>query len=559
MLLHLQILDFAIIPSLDLEFSPGFTAISGETGAGKSILVDALGLLLGDRSDSQWVRAGADKAELSAEFTIADNSEALAWLQAQELDQNHDCLLRRSIAANGRSRAWINGTPVTVSQLAELGNLLVELHGQNEHVQLTGPGRQLQLLDQTGHYAGNLRTVAESWTVWRDAERRYRELREAAAVPAGELDLLRHQLKELDAEDLTAESIAETEQEHRILAQGESLLQALDQAMGTLDDENGGVGTGISRAASALERFARDSRPIDDALRMLQEARINCQEAVSTLSQAAEKVDLSPERLEQVSARLDRLGDLSRKHRVELEALASVREELRARLDRAELFESRRNSIEADCANALKDYRNAALQLSGQRIEHAGTLSGRVRELMQELGMAGGQFSFEVTHDPERTPSVTGDDRVIMKVSANPGIPPAPLSKIASGGELSRISLAIKVACMGSAAHSRTQVFDEVDAGVGGETANAVGRMLQATARHGQALCVTHLAQVAVRADQQLQVSKRSGGEQTEVDTRPLGAEERVEEVARMLAGNVSAQSRAHAREMLESAGSALH
>lgn len=551
MLLHLHIRDFAIVPLLEQDFQPGFTAISGETGAGKSILVDALGLLLGERADSQWVRHGAESAELSAEFDLCDNPPARAWLQEQSLDADGACLLRRVILAGGRSRAWINGTPVTVQQLAELGGLLVELHGQNQHVRLAGRRRQLELLDETGEHAALVDATRTAFTRWRDLRDALEAQRAATGSTPGEIDFMRSQLTELQQLALPAQELAELEQEHRLLAGASGLLEALAAADAGLESDELGVAEQLGRVLHQLDAYRELQPDIDAACRMLEEARINCREAQASLRAAGDRVDLSPERLVEVEMRLSALNALSRKHRVPMAGLPVLAGELAVRLDAAEHFESRREALEQQLAAALKVYRDAAAALSEARKAQAERLSGKVEAQMSELGMAGGRFLVQLAFDPDREPSQMGDDRAEVLVSANPGIPPGPLAKIASGGELSRISLAIKVAGT-RAGTGRVQVFDEVDAGIGGETAHAVGRMLQRAAEGGQALCVTHLAQVAVRARQQLRVHKEPGKASARVDARVLSDDDRVEEIARMLDGRLSERSREHARELLE-------
>ncbi len=556
MLLHLHIRNFAIVPSLEQDFLSGFTAISGETGAGKSILVDALGLLLGARSDAGWVRAGADRAELNAEFAVTGNDAASDWLREHELDTGDSCLLRRSIQAGGRSRAWINGTPVTVGQLAELGHLLVEVHGQNEHVRLAAHAEQLALLDRTGQLDRETAATAEAFDAWRAAREQLREQSEGAALPPSEIEFLTFQLSELEGASLPPDAIAKLEGEHRLLSASGDLLKALDRSTGLLDDEADGATARLQAALGALAPFENLADEVREVRSMLDEALINAREAASALSGLSSDVELDPERLQTVEAQLSALGDLARKHGVAMEDLDGVRDRLARRLDQASRFDEIREALERDCEGRLRTYRDSAERLSRARKRQAKTLAGRVVDLMGELGMEGGRFEIRVEHDAQAEPSRRGTDQVEMRVSANPGIAAAPLARVASGGELSRISLAIKVATADSGA--RTQVFDEIDAGVGGDTANAVGRLLKKVAQGGQALCVTHLAQVAVRADQQLKVSKETGLEQTSVDARVLEAEARVEEIARMLGGTVSDQSRAHAREMLDAAATTL-
>jgi DNA repair protein RecN (Recombination protein N) len=551
MLSHLHIQDFAIAPELDVEFHPGFTVITGETGAGKSILVDALGLLLGDRSDASWVRAGAERAELSADFGIGGNQAARRWLQDAELASGDQCLLRRSIAANGRSRAWINGTAVTIQQLAELGELLVELHGQNEHLALTRPREQLRLLDACGNYAEELQRTAGAYRDWKSRSEDFAQLEASTAIAPAEAELLRYQHEELQAHALPAAELRALEEEHRLLSHSGELLATLSDCLDTLDRDDGGILGELHRVQHRLRGLQDLDRGMAEAGRMLEEAAINIQETAGSLRHALDRVDLSPERLAAVRSQLDRLGDLARKHQLPMEQLASRRDELGERLERSEHYAERRARLRAEVAQALADYRAAADALSQRRRTQAEALSERVTGLMAELGMADGIFRLETTAPADAPPSPQGSDRAQILVSANPGMPAGPLAKIASGGELSRISLAIKVAT--ARGEQRTQVFDEVDAGIGGDTANTVGRLLQRLAADGQALCVTHLAQVAARANRQLRVDKQTVEGLLRVDTRLLDEAQRIAEIARMLSGSASEQSLAHARELLKS------
>jgi DNA repair protein RecN (Recombination protein N) len=549
MLSHLHIQDFAIAPELELDFEPGFTVITGETGAGKSILVDALGLLLGDRSDASWVRAGAERAQLHAEFTLAHNEAARRWLADAELGDEAQCLLRRSIAANGRSRAWINGTPVTVQQLGELGALLVELHGQNEHLSLTRAAQQLQLLDHSGRYASLRENVSAAHAEWRALERDFAALAESSALDAGELDLLRYQHQELEQHAIEPDALEALEAEHALLSRSGDLLESLDYGLAALTGEENALTDQLHRVIQRLTPFEEFDANIAEACKMLQEAAINAQEAGGSLRFALDRIDMSPERLEAVRLQLGQLGDLARKHHLTLEQLPEHRDELARRLEQAEDFEGHRAGLEQELAASLARYREIAARLSQARAEHAQALSERVTGLISELGMQGGVFELRVRPEPEGKPSRYGDDRIELLVSANPGFPPGPLAKIASGGELSRISLAIKVATASN--EQRTQIFDEVDAGIGGDTANTVGRLLHRLSTGGQALCVTHLAQVAVCANRQLRVDKHTTADTVQLGTQLLDHKQRVEEIARMLSGRPSEQSLAHARELL--------
>jgi len=553
MLRFLQIRDFAIVDSLDLDVAAGFTCITGETGAGKSILVGALGLLCGERADSSAIRSGAEKSELSAEFLLPLGHPARGWLAAAELDDGESCLLRRVIGSNGRSRAWVNGTVVTLQQLAELGELLVEIHGQNEHIRLVRNDEQFRLLDSGEDHDGELQRVRECFRAWQALDQERQALLQEQPLDAGERDLLQYQVQELTNEMLPPGQFAELEAEHRVLARGTEILETLESAQQTLEAEPTGASRSLHRAAERLERHAELDRDIGAAAGLLREAVINCDEALNSIQAALSRLDLSPERIGQLERQLGSQHDLARKHRVEPEQLQQVLDRLQARLERADSQEQRLNDIDRELATTLRQYREAAAALHRRRAERAGQLAAGVTELMQELGMVGGRFEFEVKLDPEQAPSSRGSDRLELRVSANAGIPPGPLRKVASGGELSRISLAIKVASRAGSG-TVTQIFDEVDAGIGGDTANAVGALLLSLSAGGQALCVTHLAQVAVFADQQIRVLKTTDDESTKVRTHLLRDSDRVDEIARMLGGRLSAQSRAHASELLATA-----
>ncbi|MFT5371367.1 MAG: DNA repair protein RecN (Recombination protein N) [Lysobacterales bacterium] len=553
MLNHLYIKDFAIIPSLELEFQAGFTVITGETGAGKSILVDALGLLLGQRSDSTWVRQGANKAELTAGFSLDDNPAAAQWLAGAGLDTDEQCLLRRIITDSGRSRAWINGSPVTVQQLVDLGHLLVEIHGQNEHIKLTSPSRQFQLLDRSGDFDTQLTQVRDSFVHWKELKSEFQEMEQQSGISPAELEYLKFQFQELKNLAIAGPEVLKLEQEHRKLAKGGALMEALDYSATALDADESGIHTLLQRVIGRLQPYLELDPSISEVHKMLSEAAVNCQEAALSVRHASENVDLSPERLNQVTSQLSALADLARKHQVPMEDLGGVKDSFSVRLLNSENFASIRDGLQAQCDEALATYRECASSLSAARKNQAGILSAAVTELMSGLGMPGGVLEVHAHHNPQAPPSPLGDNRVEVLVSANPGVDPGPLARIASGGELSRISLAIKVASSGSRS-SRTQIFDEVDAGIGGDTANAVGVLMQKLAQGTQALCVTHLAQVAVCADHQIQVRKEAMKDRIAVDTTILIEDERIDEIARMLGGRISDQSRRHASEMLSAA-----
>jgi DNA repair protein RecN (Recombination protein N) len=550
MLNFLQIRDYAIIDQLDLELRSGFTCITGETGAGKSILVGALGLLCGDRADTAAIRQGATRAELNAGFELAEGSPALHWLREAAMDDGNLCLLRRAVSEGGRSRAWINGTAVNLQQLAVLGDLLVEIHGQNEHIRLVDPAEQFRLLDGGGDYAQALNTMRAAYQRWKSLEDEHQALLQEKPLDAGDLDLLRYQVRELEATMMSPEAFAELESEFRRLAKGKEILAALETSVDALDSDNSGAVASIHKSAERLQAHADLDPHISEAVGLLREAVINCDEALTSLQNALSRLDLSPERMAELEQRLGAQYELARKHRVEPENLSATLQQLEERLERAGSLEQRLERVAQERESALTDYRRLAEEVHAARAARAKSLALAVTDLMQQLGMPGGRFSLRVRFEPEGPPSARGSDRLELRVSANPGSEPGPLKKVASGGELSRISLAIKVAAR-SGTPAATQIFDEVDAGIGGETANAVGALLKSLSVHGQSLCVTHLAQVAAFADQQVCVRKTADVEQTRVETALLAEHERVDEIARMLGGRVSEQSRAHATELL--------
>lgn len=561
MLQHLSIRDFAIVPRQDLDLESGFTVITGETGAGKSLIVDALSLLSGRRADTELIREGAEKAELNGEFDLGEHHPATAWLREAEMDDEHSCLLRRVISRSGRSRAWINGTPVTLNQLAELGALLVEIHGQNEHIRLGDPDARFQLLDHGGGYDKELVAVEQTYGSWHACDAELERLRSASALDAGELELLQHQLKELETSALPADAVAALESEQKRLAGGTELMSALEYASRALsdssDDDAPAIAEQLYQVVASLEPLEEADPRIAEALAMIRESAINCEEARKVVEQVGSDIDLSPERLREVEAQLGALYDLSRKHRCTIEELEQARDALAERIEQSSTLESRIAHLEKQREEALEAYVQAESRLHKARSKRAAALGKAVSSQMQTLAMEGGQFRIEIEPLTDARPSPRGRVRIALMVSANAGVSPGPLRKVASGGELSRISLAIKVANrelreQAGRNDPPVQIFDEVDAGVGGDTANAVGSLLRTIAGDAQTLCVTHLAQVAARAHHQVKIEKSTEGKQLSVNATVLENVAREEEIARMLSGKVSDSSLAHARELIK-------
>jgi len=549
MLRHLAIRQFAIISELEIEISPGFTAITGETGAGKSILVDALSLLLGARAESGLIAAGSNQAELEAIFHLEADEPARSWLREQALDQGEELIVRRVLTTPSGSRTWINGRSATVGQLSELGSLLVEIHGQHEHQQLEKPATQRQLLDRQID-AALIEEVSENHAQWRQAQQAVDAFEQESGDPE-QLELQRFQVRELKSLALHEGEFESLELEQERLARSDDVRLALAGAARALDGDDGlNARSLLQQALSALEPV-RDLQPsLGDTAHMLEEARINVDEALAELDRMASDDDAEPQRLETINQRLESALDLARKHRVRPTQLPDLTKHLDEQLERLENQGQQRDGLRAALQQSTARWQQSAERLSQARAHAAAGLSATVRGRLADLGMDSAELRFVVQPDADSAPAPHGHDRVIIEFSANPGQPLQPLAKVASGGELSRVALALMIAA-GSNEGPKTRIFDEIDAGVGGETAHVVGRFLRQAASDGQAMCVTHLAQVAACADHQLRVRKETGQGATALAVESLDDETRQREIARMLGRADSEKSLAHAAEML--------
>jgi DNA repair protein RecN (Recombination protein N) len=536
MLRHLSIKDFAVVVATELEFGPGMTVISGETGAGKSLLVDALGFLSGTRADSGMVRHGAERAELSAEFALDQVPLALDWLREQEFDDGDACQLRRTLRADGGSRAWINGRPATLSQLGALARRLVEIHGQHEHQALLSRPSQLALLDAFARHPTLLEAVRQAAERWSELQRELEALSARGDV-SERLDWLAHQIDELDRESLEPESIAELDAGHRRQAHAASLISGCDEAIAGLGGEGAtGVSNRLQQLRQGLARLREFEPRLGEVDAMLDSAAIQLDEAALLLERIRADLDVDPAQFEDMERRLGRLHELARKHRVAPEALAAG---------------ERLSVLDAEMATAAAAWRKAAAELGASRRKAATVLAKATSTLVGELGMGGGQFEIAVEPTPEARPDAQGAERVDFLVSANAGQPPRPLRKVASGGELSRISLAIELAALGHDAIP-TMVFDEVDSGIGGAVAQIVGQKLRALGERRQVLCVTHLPQVSAQGHAHYRVSKAATTGVTQSAVQLLDPAQRQEELARMLGGvEISDEARAAAQRLL--------
>jgi DNA repair protein RecN (Recombination protein N) len=510
MLRLLSIRNFVVVDTLDVEFGPGLTVLTGETGAGKSILLDALSLLLGDRFELRQLRPGAERAELAAEFDATDAPAVSAWLAEQELAGNADeVLLRRTLDAQGRSRAWINGRPATLAHLKDLGERLVDLHGQNAHQSLAQPEAQRNLVDAFGGFTALSREVAEGFRAWRAAIEKSEAAAQAAQATSTEREFLDARRRELAALNVTETEWADLSAAQSRLANAADLIDAATQGGEALAEGDDALVTRLTQLTQRLKAAAANDPALGAVVALLEPAAVELEEAARALRDYLRRLDLDPAELRRVETRLSAIHDIARRHRVRPEALPALLAETEARL--AALAESADAEMLARrVALAAAKFRTDALHLAKKR-RFAGTeLAHRVTAAMQALSMEGGRL--EVALDPLAAPASYGLDEVELRVAAHPKQALGPLSRVASGGELSRIALAIQV--VGSeVGQIPTLVFDEVDSGIGGAVAANVGRLLQTLGSDRQVLCVTHLPQVAACADAHYRVSKSGNGE----------------------------------------------
>lgn len=555
MLTHLNIQNFTLVDQLDLDIKPGMTVITGETGAGKSIVLDALALTLGDRAEADRVRMGASRADITATFDTSAIPSAQEWLMNMDLqqpDNPQECLLRRLINNEGKSKSYINGQPVTLQQLRILGEMLIDIHSQHEHQSLLLKDTHRRLLDDFANQSELAKQVRLAFREWQSRLEHYVHLRDNAAEVSARFQLLSYQVDELEQLGLQPGELDKLEAEQRSLANAEDILHGSQQLAAICSDDEQGLTITLHRALQIMRNLPEKSAALQAAEELLVGAQIQVDEARHEIDRHIDSFNLDPERLAVVEDRLTAIYDIARKHRIQPEELPQLVERLSAELEQLEGGDAKLDQLAQQVASAEKAYRQLAEQLSAKRTKAGISLAKQVNEQLKQLAMENAKLTVSLIPQTDK-PSATGLEEVEFLISTNPGQSPRPLAKVASGGELSRISLAIQVITAQTSA-TPTLVFDEVDVGIGGATGDVVGKLLRQLGEKGQVICVTHLAQVASKGHQHLQVVKTASKTSAESTLIELEGDAKVEEIARMLGGiKVTEQSLAHAREILSS------
>ncbi len=553
MLTHLNIQNFTLVDRLDLDIKAGMTVITGETGAGKSIVLDALALTLGDRAEADRVRTGASRADITATFDTSAIPSAQEWLlnmDLQQPDNPQECLLRRLINNEGKSKSYINGQPVTLQQLRILGEMLIDIHSQHEHQSLLIKDTHRRLIDEFAGQTDLAKQVRLAFREWQSRLEHFIHLRDNAADVSARFQLLSYQFNELEQLGLQPGEQAKLEAEQRSLANAEEILHGSQQLAAFCGDDEQGLSVNLHRALHILRNLPEKSAALQTAEELLTSAQIQVEEAQHEIDRHIDSFNLDPARLAVVEDRLSAIYDIARKHRIQPEELPAFIEKLSAELEQLQGGDGKLDQLAQQVAQAEKAYRQLAEQLSAKRSKAGTSLAKQVNEQLKLLAMTNANLSVSLLPLADK-PGPNGLEDVEFLISTNPGQAPRPLAKIASGGELSRISLAIQVITAKTSA-TPTLVFDEVDVGIGGATGDVVGQLLRQLGERGQVICVTHLAQVASKGHQHLQVVKTASKKSAESTLVELSGEGKVEEIARMLGGlKITDQSLAHAREML--------
>lgn len=550
MLRSLQIRNFAIIDEIDITFNDDMTVLTGETGAGKSILIDALSLVLGERGSSNLIRNKEKRAEYTAEFEIMNNSHALNWLIDKSLDNENECILRRTISPDGKSRSFINGNTVNLQSLKSLGDLLVDIHGQHFHQSLCKKNVQRDLLD---HFAGLSVTknkLKRIFNEWKELSDQLSKMIEGNANKEDRIDLLSFQLKELDDLALKTGEYDSLNSEFKKISNIEKINKGINSLIDCLQsNEITNVEQMLNDSIKNIDTLVTYDNSLEETKNLLSEAEINVSEAIGNLSRYGESIDYDNQKSREIEERINTIISLSRKHRVDPDELIDTKIQIEKELNALNNSQTSIDEAEQHLSDLRKKYDDFASELTKKRSDSAKKLSRLVANSMNELGMADGIFKAEIT--ASNNISQHGIDDITFYISANPGQKPQPLSNIASGGELSRMSLAIQV-ITSSGTNIPTMIFDEVDSGIGGAIAEVVGNKLKDLGQNKQVLCVTHLAQVASKGKSHLRINKLTDNKKTKIYATQLNPDERIEEIARMIGGiELTEKTREYAKEML--------
>jgi len=554
MLTLLNIQNFAIVRSLEIDWRTGMTTITGETGAGKSIAIDALGLCLGDRATTNVVRTGAKKTELTATFDIEANSTVTQWLEDKDLSSDDECILRRVISAEGRSKAYINGSQVPLTQLKELGQLLINIHGQHDHQLITKAAEQRSIIDEYANHNELLDDVRYYYKQWQQLNAELNQLQESKLQREAKQQLLQYQVSELDEFSLQEEEFVTLENDYKRYSNAQSIINETMFSLQSLsENEQFNIADSLRKTIDGLSAYSNLDAELNSITNLLSESLIQIEEATNDLKHYHDKLELDPETYSLIEERYSTALQLSKKHNVAPEQLPSFHAELSQALKNISLDENRLTTVIDEIEKAKQNFNESANKLSESRAKAAQTISQLISASLHELNMEHGRFEVALSQNKSDGLSPLGFDQIEFLVSLNPGQELAPMHKVASGGELSRISLAVQV-ILADRITTPTLIFDEVDVGISGPTASQVGAKLQQLANNTQVICVTHLPQVACKGHQQLFVTKLTDGEHTETTVTELSEQRRVKEIARLLAGNeITENSMANAKELLAS------
>ena len=550
MLRSLQIRNFAIIDEIDITFNDDMTVLTGETGAGKSILIDALSLVLGERGSSNLIRNKEKRAEYTAEFEITNNSHALNWLIEKSLDNENECILRRTISPDGKSRSFINGNTVNLQSLKSLGDLLVDIHGQHFHQSLCKKNVQRDLLDHFGGLSVTKNKIKRIFNEWKELSDQLSKMIEGNTNKEDRIDLLSFQLKELDELALISGEYDSLNSEFKKISNIHKINKGINSLIDCLQsNEITNVEQMLNDSIKNIDTLATFDNSLEETKNLLSEAEINVSEAIGNLSRYGESIDYDNQKSREIEERINTIISLSRKHRVDPDELIDTKIQIEKELNELNNSQTSIDEAERHLSDLRKKYDDLASELTKKRSDSAKKLSGLVADSMNELGMTGGIFEVEIT--PSNNISQHGNDDITFHISANPGQKPQPLSNIASGGELSRMSLAIQV-ITSNGTNIPTMIFDEVDSGIGGAIAEVVGNKLKDLGQNKQVLCVTHLAQVASKGSSHIRINKLTDNKKTKIYASKLNADERIEEIARMIGGiELTEKTREYAKEML--------